>query len=68
MAALSERAERERRLPVAEVARLAVAGLNGLALSHLVHGDRERSRRDLENLVDALTAVAVEPRVAAELP
>jgi AcrR family transcriptional regulator len=66
--ALTERAEREPRLPVDEIGRLAVAGLNGLALSHMVHSDRERSRRDLGNLVDALTAVAMEPRVAADLP
>jgi AcrR family transcriptional regulator len=63
--ALTERSQREQRLPVDEVARLAVAALNGLAISHLVHGDRERSRRDLDNLVDALTAVAVGPRVVA---
>ena len=63
--ALTERAERERRLPVDEIGRLAVAGLNGLAISHMVHDDRERSRRDLDNLVDALTAVAMEPRPIA---
>ncbi len=60
--ALTERAERDRRLPVDEIGRLAVAGLNGLAISHMVHDDRERSRRDLDNLVDALTGVAMEPR------
>jgi AcrR family transcriptional regulator len=63
--ALSERSERARRLPVEEVAGLVVAGINGLAISHLVHGDRERSRRDLGNLMDALTAVAMEPRAVA---
>ena len=47
------------RLPAEDVARLAVAGLNGLVMSLLVHGDRERSRRDLGNLVDSLVALAV---------
>jgi hypothetical protein len=28
-------------------------------LSFLVHGDRERSRRDLQNLVESLVAIAV---------
>jgi AcrR family transcriptional regulator len=56
---LVERSDAELRIPVEEVARLAVGGLNGLVLSFLVHGDRERSRRDLENLVDSLTLVAV---------
>jgi AcrR family transcriptional regulator len=58
---LVERSNQELRIPVDQVARLVVAGLNGLVLSFLVHGDRERSRRDLENLVDSLTAVAVGP-------
>jgi AcrR family transcriptional regulator len=53
--------DRELRIPLEEVARLAVAGLNGVVLSYLVHGDRDRSRRDLENLVASLTAVAVGP-------
>jgi AcrR family transcriptional regulator len=56
---LVERSERQLRIPVEQVADLVVAGLNGLVLSFLVHGDRERSRRDLQNLVDSLTAVAV---------
>jgi AcrR family transcriptional regulator len=47
------------RLPAEEVARVAVAGLNGLVMSLLVHGDRERSRRDLGNLVDSLVLLAV---------
>jgi AcrR family transcriptional regulator len=58
---LVERSDQELRIPVAEVADLVVGGLNGLVLSYLVHGDRERSRRDLVNLVEALTAVAVGP-------
>ena len=58
---LVERSGEALRIPVEQVARLVVAGLNGLALDFLVHGDRERSRRDLENLVDSLTAVAVGP-------
>jgi AcrR family transcriptional regulator len=58
---LVERSNQELRIPVDEVAQLVVAGLNGLVLSFLVHGDRERGRRDLENLVDSLTAVAVGP-------
>src|SRR3954452_17239262 len=49
----------EMRVPVDEVARLAVAGFNGAVMSFLVHGDRERSRRDLQNLVVALVAIAV---------
>ena len=65
VAALAERADRSLQLPVEDVARLVVAGINGLAISYLVHGDRERSRRDLHNLTDALTAVAVEPRAVA---
>ena len=56
---LLEASERDLRIPLEEVARLAVAGLNGVVLSYLVHGDRGRSRRDIENLVDSLTAVAV---------
>jgi AcrR family transcriptional regulator len=58
---LVERSDEELRIPVDQVADLVVAGLNGLVLSFLVHGDRARSRRDLENLVDSLTAVAVGP-------
>jgi hypothetical protein len=58
---LVERSRRELRIPVEQVADLVVAGLNGLVLSFLVHGDRERSHRDLGNLVDSLTAVAVGP-------
>jgi AcrR family transcriptional regulator len=56
---LLENSDRELRIPVEEVARLAVAGLNGVVLSFLVHGDRDRARRDVENLVDSLTATAV---------
>jgi AcrR family transcriptional regulator len=57
--ALYARAELEEpRLPAEEVAPLVVAGLNGLVMSLLVHGDRERSRRDLGNLVDSLVAAA----------
>lgn len=56
---LLTRSDRELRIPLEEVARLAVAGLNGVVLSFLVHRDRGRSRRDVENLVDSLTAVAV---------
>ncbi len=55
------RTDRELRVPVEEVARFVVATLNGLVLSYLVRGDREQSRRDLENVVDAITAVAVGP-------
>jgi AcrR family transcriptional regulator len=62
VAALAERADSELRLPVEDVARLVVAGINGLAMSYLVHGDRARSRQDLGHLVEALTAMAVEPR------
>ena len=51
--------DRELQIPLEEVARLAVAGLNGVVLSYLVHGDRDRSRRDLENLVASLTAIGV---------
>jgi AcrR family transcriptional regulator len=58
---LVERSDQELRIPVEQVARLVVSGLNGLVLSFLVHGDREQSRRDLENLVDSLTAIAVGP-------
>src|SRR5262245_21963583 len=47
------------RVPLEEVARLAVGGFNGLVLSYLVHGDRERSRRDIQNLVESLVAIAV---------
>jgi AcrR family transcriptional regulator len=47
------------RVPLEEVARLAVAGFNGVVLSFLVHSDRERSRRDLQNLVESLVAIAV---------
>jgi AcrR family transcriptional regulator len=57
--ALIAASDRELRIPLEEVARLAVAGLNGVVLSYLVHGHRDRSRRDLENLVASLTAVAV---------
>jgi AcrR family transcriptional regulator len=57
--ALIAASDRELRIPLEEVARLAVAGLNGVVLSYLVHGDRDRSRRDLENLVASLTAVGV---------
>jgi AcrR family transcriptional regulator len=56
-----ERSRRELRIPVEEVARLAVGGLNGLVLSYLVHRDGDRARRDIENLGYALTAVAVGP-------
>jgi AcrR family transcriptional regulator len=56
--ALVERSGRVPQLTVEEIARLAVAGINGLVMSHLVHGDRVRSHRDLDNLVRALTAVA----------
>jgi AcrR family transcriptional regulator len=59
VAVLVERSGRELLIGVEEVARLVVGGLNGLVLSFLVHGDRDRSRRDLENLVTSLTAVAV---------
>jgi hypothetical protein len=51
---LVTRSGRELRIPLEEVARLAVAGLNGVVLSFLVHGDQGRSRRDIENLVDLL--------------
>ena len=60
-AVLVERSGRDLLIPVEEVARLVVGGLNGLVLSFLVRGDRERSRRDLENLVASLTVVAVGP-------
>jgi AcrR family transcriptional regulator len=56
-----ERSNRELRIPVDEVARLAVGGLNGIVLSFLVHRDADRARRDVENLAYALTAVAVGP-------
>jgi AcrR family transcriptional regulator len=56
---LVERSDRELRVPLEEVARLAVAGFNGVVMSYLVQGDREKSRRDLANLADSLTAVAV---------
>jgi hypothetical protein len=45
--------------PVPEIAQLAVAGMNGVVLSFLVHRDPDRARRDVENLVYALTALAV---------
>lgn len=57
---LLERSEYdETRIPLEDLAGLAVAGFNGIVLSFLVHGDRERSRRDLEHLVQALVAIAV---------
>lgn len=57
---LLERSEYdETRIPLGDLAGLAVAGFNGIVLSFLVHGDRERSRRDLEHLVQALVAIAV---------
>lgn len=56
-----ERSDRELRVSVEEVARLAVGGLNGIVLSFLVHRDGDRARRDVENLAYALTAVAVGP-------
>src|SRR3954451_7534772 len=49
----------ELRIPLQDLAGLAVAGFNGIVLSFLVYGDRERSRRDLEHLVQALVAIAV---------
>jgi AcrR family transcriptional regulator len=58
---LAERSGSELRLPVDDVGRLVVAGLNGLVLGFLVDGDRERSLRDLDNLVESLTMVAVGP-------
>jgi AcrR family transcriptional regulator len=60
IATLLERSEYdELRVPIEDVASLAVAGFNGIVLSFLVHGDRARSRRDLEHLVQALVAIAV---------
>jgi hypothetical protein len=56
-----ERSNRELRVSVEEVARLAVGGLNGIVLSFLVHRDDDRARRDIENLAHALIAVAVGP-------
>jgi AcrR family transcriptional regulator len=56
---LLARSERGPRIPLEEIARLSVAGLNGLVLSFLVHRDRDRSKRDLANLIDSLVAVAV---------
>ncbi len=57
---LLERSEYDQtRIPMEDLAGLAVAGFNGIVLSFLVHGDRERSRRDLEHLVQALVAIAV---------
>jgi AcrR family transcriptional regulator len=58
---LVERSDQELRVPVEEVARIVVAGLNGLVLTYLVCGDREQSRRDLENLIESFTTVAVGP-------
>src|SRR3954453_21107704 len=58
---LVERSDEELRIPIEEVARVVVAGLNGLVLSFLVHGDRDGARRDVVTLVASLTAVAVGP-------
>ncbi|TDZ76888.1 TetR/AcrR family transcriptional regulator [Mycobacteroides salmoniphilum] len=39
---------------IAEISRLAVAGLDGLILQYLIHRDRDRSRTDLQNLEHSL--------------
>lgn len=39
---------------VDELARVVVAGVDGLILQHLCHADEERSRRDLDLLADTL--------------
>src|SRR4051795_2458047 len=57
----SEYGPEDLRVPLDETARLAVAGFNGVVMSFLVHGDRERSRRDLQNLVDGLVVITVGP-------
>lgn len=61
VATLVERSDQELRIPVEQVARLVVAGVNGLVMSFLVHRDAAQARRDLDSLVDALTTVAVGP-------
>jgi AcrR family transcriptional regulator len=58
---IAERSNQELRVPVSQIAQLAVGGLNGIVLSFLVHGDPDRAGRDFENLAYALTAVAVGP-------
>jgi TetR/AcrR family transcriptional regulator, regulator of biofilm formation and stress response len=59
MRTLVARSDRDLRIPIEEMGRVIVAGFNGLVMSFLVHGDRERGQRDLERLIDSLTAVAV---------
>ncbi len=43
------------RLSSEEMASLCVVAINGLIVTFLVHGDRERSRRELAHLIAALT-------------
>lgn len=43
------------RLDSEEMASLCVCAINGLIVTFLVHGDRERSRRELVHLIGALT-------------
>lgn len=48
-------ADRPFRMAAEEMASLSVAAINGLILTFLVHGDRERARRELRHLVAAVT-------------
>ncbi len=48
----------ESAVPLSELARFVVAGIDGLILQFISSPDRARARRDLSNLVDAVVALA----------
>lgn len=52
------RAERGSAVPLPELARFVVAGIDGLILQFISAPDPERARRDLEHLVNAVVALA----------
>jgi AcrR family transcriptional regulator len=57
--------DRTFRLPSDEMAAISVAAINGIIMTFLVHGDRERSRRELRRLATAMTRFDLEATVPA---
>jgi AcrR family transcriptional regulator len=57
-AALRKRADREFAVTAQETTAVTVAGVNGLVLSFLTHGDDQRAQRDVKNLIAAVAALA----------
>jgi hypothetical protein len=63
-------------VPVDDLARMFLAGVDGLILQYLTLGDRERTRADLEAFLDQIlryaapqpSAAASEPRPASRRP